>query len=331
MSVLSDERKNRLLGALWGAVTGDALGVPVEFLSREIVRRNPVTGMRGRGTHNQPAGTWSDDSSLLLCSVESLTVCGQYDPADLAKRFVRWESEGLWTPHGSLFDIGIATRRAIYRLAQRVAPEEAGGDDVNSNGNGSLMRILPIGLWFSSANPEELALYAQRASSLTHRHPRSQMACAFYCWLVVELLYGASPKDAVDATVAKFRQRYNDPPYAAERMHFGILEGGKLAEQSEDDIASSGYVIHTLVASVWCLLTSHSFEETVLKAVNLGEDTYTTGTVAGGLAGACYGVGSIPPEWRATLARNAELALLFAQFSASHCPTRLATGSNLCE
>jgi ADP-ribosylglycohydrolase len=313
MSAPSQEA--RLAGAFWGALAGDALGVPVEFQDRETLRKNPVTAMRGFGTHRQPAGTWSDDSSLLLCTVDSLAACGQFDPADLGRRFVRWERDGYWTPHGVVFDIGIATSHAISDLARRTPPEEAGGADVQSNGNGSLMRILPIALWFRAAPDAELATLAQRASSLTHRHPRSQMACALYCLLVRELLTGTAPADALRTALQAFGRVFVQPPFLAERRHFQMIERGNIAEAAERDVASSGYVIHTLTASVWCLLTSASFEETVLKAVNLGSDTDTTGTVAGGLAGARYGLGSIPAAWKNHLARHDDIAALFAQFS----------------
>jgi len=249
----------------------------------------------------------------MLCTVDSLAACGAFDPDDLGSRFVRWETDGYWTPHGSVFDIGIATSHAISRLALGAPPEEAGGDDEYSNGNGSLMRILPVALWFHDSPCEDLVRLAHRASSLTHRHPRSQMACALYCLLVRNLLNGAAPADAFRAATNAFGQIYEDPPFFAERLHYQLLEAGKLASLPEGEIGSSGYVIHTLTASIWCLLTSNSFDETVLKAVNLGGDTDTTGTVAGGLAGACYGVKSIRPDWTACLARREDVASLFAQ------------------
>jgi ADP-ribosylglycohydrolase len=270
--------------------------------------------MRGFGTHCQPAGTWSDDSSLLLCTVDSLTSCGRFDPVDLGARFVRWGSDGYWTPHGTIFDIGIATSDAISNIESGIPPEEAGRDDECSNGNGSLMRILPMALWFRDASAEELMRNAQLASSLTHRHPRSQMACALYCLLVRALLSGANPADSWRASLDCFAQFYECAPYIGERLHFRLIESGNLGDQAECNIQSSGYVMHTLTASVWCLLTSNSFEETVLKAVNLGGDTDTTGCVAGGLAGARYGLGSIPGEWKSALARHDDVAVLFARF-----------------
>jgi ADP-ribosylglycohydrolase len=167
--------QERLSGALWGAVTGDALGVPVEFQSRATLTANPVTGMRAFGTHCQPAGTWSDDSSLLLCTVDSLAACGGFDPVDLAARFVRWGQNGYCTPHGGIFDIGVATSDAIANLREGVWPEEAGRDDEYSNGNCSLMRILPVGLWGSVA-PGQQSPNQEPRPILTQRAQRTQRA-----------------------------------------------------------------------------------------------------------------------------------------------------------
>ncbi|RYD71075.1 MAG: ADP-ribosylglycohydrolase family protein [Verrucomicrobiaceae bacterium] len=312
MSAPSSTERTR--GALWGALTGDALGVPVEFQSREAVKRNPVTGMRGFGTHNQPAGTWSDDSSLLLCSTESLVESGGFDGRDMGERFVRWEAQAYWTPHGRVFDIGIATSQALSRIANGVPAEAAGGADEFSNGNGSLMRILPVALWFATSPTATLLDAVHRASSLTHRHPRSQMACGLYALLVRELLLGQPPEAALQRALFNFAAAYDEPPYLAERPHFQQLEVGHLSELPESAVASSGYVMHTLTASIWCLFTSSSFEETVLRAVNLGSDTDTTGCVAGGLAGLLYGVSSIPAEWLGLLARRNEVKGLFDRF-----------------
>lgn len=138
-------RKDRVLGALWGAVTGDALGVPVEFEERAEVRSHSVLDMRGHGTHDQPPGTWSDDSSLLLCTVDSLSR-HEFDTEDLGKRFVSWYHEGLWTPWNRVFDVGVTTSQALARIASGVRAEIAGSDNQYSNGNGSLMRILPVAL-----------------------------------------------------------------------------------------------------------------------------------------------------------------------------------------
>jgi ADP-ribosyl-[dinitrogen reductase] hydrolase len=318
--MITPARRERMLGGLWGSLVGDALGVPVEFKSREEVRRQPVTGMRGYGTHQQPAGTWSDDSSLLLCSAESLVERGGFDAADMGARFVRWEGECHWTPHGRVFDIGGTTSQALSRLRMGTPPEQAGGGDEHSNGNGSLMRILPVALWFNASPVDEMLDAVHRASALTHRHPRSQMACGVFALVVRELLGGATPAEAYENAVRELPATYQAGPFLAERQHFCDFEAGGLATVPEKEIRSGGYVVHTLTASVWCLLTSASFEETVLKAVNLGSDTDTTGCVAGAIAGIYHGQGAIPADWISTLARKGDVATLFEAFTRANEP-----------
>ncbi|HEX2949643.1 MAG TPA: ADP-ribosylglycohydrolase family protein [Armatimonadota bacterium] len=306
--------RDRVLGGLWGAIVGDALGVPVEFTSREERRRDPITGMRGYGTHQQPLGTWSDDSSLLLCTVEAL--CEKdYSVERLAKFFLAWQDHGYWTPYGTVFDIGIATNTALSRMRCGIAPEEAGGAGERDNGNGSLMRILPVALRYVDKPIEEMLFMAHRISALTHRHPRSQMACGLYCCLVKGLLYGLTPLEAYRFMVDQGQRCYGSAPFYSEYGHFARVLSGKLADLLETDIASSGYVVHTLEASVWCLLTCESYEETVLKAVNLGEDTDTTGCVAGGLAGVHYSFPSIPQSWVDVIARKDNIDELIEAFS----------------
>lgn len=173
--------RERVLGGAWGAIVGDALGVPVEFTDREERKKHPVTDMRGYGSHDQSPGTWSDDSALALCTVESLL--NGFDLHDIGQRFVRWYREGHWTPGGNVFDIGGTTRSAIISLSRGTDPEVA-GDDENCNGNGSLMRILPVALRFADSTADQLLFRVHQASSLTHRHLRSQMACGFYCLMV---------------------------------------------------------------------------------------------------------------------------------------------------
>jgi ADP-ribosylglycohydrolase len=309
------DRAERTLGGLWGAVVGDALGVPVEFSSREDRKQDPVIDIRGYDTHNQPPGTWSDDSSLLLCTADSL-INHDFDLHDLGRRFVRWYREGHRTPWGKVFDVGGTTRRAIGRLENGVEPEMAGDGGENSNGNGSLMRILPIALRFADSSSDELLNYAHRASALTHGHPRSQIACGFYCLIVTELLKGIKPLDAYLNAIESGLKAYARPPYLHEMAPFRKFVSGRIHELAESDIGSGGYVVDTLEASTWCLLNSSSFEEAVLKAVNLGGDTDTTGCVTGGLAGAYYGVSAIPEEWKQALACEEQLRLIFDEFVA---------------
>ena len=184
-------RRQRIEGGLFGALVGDALGVPVEFTSRQERDIDPVKGMRAFGSWKQPAGTWSDDGALLLCTAESLL---ENPGVDLAGQlYVRWQREGHWAARGDVFDIGNATRAALERIAAGTPAAAAGGIDESDNGNGSLMRILPVALRFCDAAPEVVADQAMRWSAITHRHPRSQLACAGYCFIAQQLMHGASP------------------------------------------------------------------------------------------------------------------------------------------
>ncbi len=302
----------KILGGLWGAVTGDALGVPVEFKSRKEVRKNPVTTMRGHGTFNLPAGSWSDDSSLMLCTIESLL--NGFNTNLMGQLFVRWLNDAYWTPWGDTFDVGGATHSGIKMMMRGIPPEESGGTSESDNGNGSLMRILPVGIYFARSPVYELLNAAHRASSLTHRHTRSHIACGIYCLMVSALLQNHEPVNAYANAVKYAKQGYDKKPYSHELVHFKRIIEGSIQQLPEQEIQSGGYVVHTLEASIWCLLNSHTFTEAVLKAVNLGDDTDTTGIVTGGLAGIYYGLESIPQEWIDAIARKDEIRELFERF-----------------
>lgn len=307
------DTKDRIAGGLIGVAVGDALGVPVEFVERAALDRDPVTGLRGHGTHDQPAGTWSDDTSLTMCLAESL--CDGFDVRDQARRFVGWLYDGAWTAHGAVFDVGNTTRDAIARLARGVEPTVAGGADQYANGNGSLMRTLPIALHRRAATPETRRREAMSASALTHRHIRSQLACALYVEVAAGLCRGAAPDDAVRAAQRTYRE-FIEREHPHERLAFTRTLDENLKHYPRHEIESSGYVVHTLDASLWCLLSTTSFAEAVLKAVNLGEDSDTTGAVTGGLAGVAYGYDSIPHEWRARLARHDDILAVARRLTA---------------
>lgn len=304
--------KDRILGGLWGAIIGDALGVPVEFKSREEVRSNPVTAMRGFGTFNLPPGSWSDDSSLMLCTAESLL--DGFDTNHMGQLFVRWLNDAYWTPWGDTFDVGGATHSGIKRMMRGIPPEEAGVDNEWDNGNGSLMRILPVAIYFAKSPVPDLLSVAHRASSLTHRHTRSLIACGFYSLMISALLKGDSTLTAYHYAIGQSEERYSKPPYSREIVHFRRILTGNIHQLPEGEIQSDGYVIHTLEAGIWCLLNSSTFAEAVLKAVNLGDDTDTTGIVTGGLAGVHYGIEAIPEEWVNTIARKEDIEGLFKGF-----------------
>ncbi|PWG80287.1 ADP-ribosylglycohydrolase family protein [Pararcticibacter amylolyticus] len=287
---------------LLGVATGDALGVPVEFKDREDIAQRPVTEMTGNGTYNLPPGTWSDDSSLTFCLAEALIE--GFSMETISSKFQDWAYNNYWTPYGSVFDIGIATKEAINRLKTGVRPDLAGGFYEEENGNGSLMRILPLLIYVKDKPIEERFTLTRAVSSVTHGHIRSVIACFYY------LEFARVLRESKDMIKTYYLLQETVPSYLnsiginkAEINVFKRLFHGDISALEEKDIFSSGYVLHTLEASIWCLLTTESYSAAVLKAVNLGSDTDTTGAVTGGLAGILYGHESIPEKWISQLAR----------------------------
>jgi ADP-ribosyl-[dinitrogen reductase] hydrolase len=303
----------KTLSGLMGLCVGDALGVPVEFTSRAERIKSPVTTMLGYGTWNQPPGTWSDDSSLSFCLAECL--CRGYSLDAIANSFWRWYKEAYWTPRGDVFDIGQTTHTAIMRLKQGVVPHQAGGKVENSNGNGSLMRILPMAYCHRNLTLGELLARVHDVSAITHAHARSQMACGIYISIAVALLEGADLQTAYLQGLQDIQTIYSMREFLLEKPHFGRIFSGEIAKLPVEEINSGGYVIDTLESSLWCLLNSSSYSEAVLKAVNLGGDTDTTAAVTGGLAGIYYGVENIPKQWMNQIARRQDIIYLAERFA----------------
>ncbi|WP_426350873.1 ADP-ribosylglycohydrolase family protein [Alloiococcus sp. CFN-8] len=291
-------------GAILGHAVGDALGVPVEFYNREELDRSPVTEMEGFGTYPYPAGTWSDDTSMTLAALDSLSEGLHYD--DIMVKFCQWLYNDEYTPSGETFDNGITTEIALdrYRTGNK-PPLECGETGERSNGNGSLMRIIPFILYTKYSSYSMVPLSGKmniihNASSLTHGHPRSKIACGIYAYIMDALLDNPR-KESVYSGLEKAMDYYKNQE---ELSKYTRLFQKNFQELSRDEIKSSGYVVDTLEASIWCLLTTDSYKDCVLKAVNLGEDTDTVAAIAGGLAGILYGYDSIPEEWLSVLARK---------------------------
>lgn len=306
----------KTFSALYGLCVGDALGVPVEFQSRAQLKKNPVTDMREHGTHDQPAGTWSDDSSMAFCLAESL--CKGYNLDDIADRFRRWAYEGYWTPHGVVFDIGISTRAVMDRLASGVSPRESGGRDEKSNGNGSLMRCLPLVFYLKDKDIETRYRVATEVSAITHAHIRSTFSCFLYLEYALYLLNDMDKWEALRAlrtSVVAFLKAHPELISAEEQAAFYRILGtanlkgqtAPIEKADEADVSGSGYVLATLEASFWAFLTTDDYDEAVFRAINLGEDTDTTGCVTGGLAGLYYGWETISDDWCEALARKDDI------------------------
>ncbi|HEX8326599.1 MAG TPA: ADP-ribosylglycohydrolase family protein [Hymenobacter sp.] len=317
--------ESEIRSALLGLAVGDALGVPVEFTSRQNRQRDPVMGMRAYGTHHQPAGTWSDDASLTFCLAEALAE-KLYSVRQLADNCVRWVEEGFWTPQGRVFDIGITTREALNKLKKqgKNASPLVGGKDEMSNGNGALMRILPLAFYHSGHDLQARFQLIREASAITHGHVRSAIASFLYLEMAGHTRQGLAPPAAYARLCAQAPAQLAELSIAEKELaHFQRILGGELMNLPESAIASSGYVVHTLEAAFWCLLKYDTYAATVLAAVNLGEDTDTTGAVVGGLAGICYGEKAIPAAWLDVLVRRTDIEHLAHRMAQACAPASL--------
>lgn len=287
---------SKFYNGIMGLVVGDALGVPVEFRKRDTYK---VTDMIGFGTYNQKPGTWSDDSSLTLATVESMGRMGKVDPMDIMKNFLDWLEDGWFTPYGDVFDVGGATRRAITRFAKGTKPLDCGGKTRMDNGNGALMRILPVAMLPDNGDKQAQIL---NVAHLTHAHFISDFACMIYTAIVENLMKGSPNDIAVLAGIQRYKEQLDNVSMLSE---FGKLEQIEWLERTF--VKSSGYVVDTLEAALWCFLNTETYRDCVLAAVNLGEDTDTVAAVAGGLAGIYYGTGGeagIPESWIEQIARK---------------------------
>lgn len=290
-------KANVIHGALFGVAIGDALGVPVEFTNRARLKLEPIKDFVGYKVHGQPPGTFSDDSSLTFCLAE--TLCNGYDLQDLANRFINWREHGYWTAGGEVFDVGLTTDAAISNLKHVTRPQLAGGYDVRSNGNGSLMRIIPLLFYIKDFDIQKRYETVSDVSSLTHGHIRSVISCFYYLEYALELFKGSDKQTAYDNTAKTVAEVLVSRRIEQSEIDlFAPLLKEDISKYSVDAIPSSGYVISTLKAAMYCLLTTENYTDATLMAVNLGDDTDTTGAVTGGLAGLYYGIDSIPEKWR---------------------------------
>ena len=290
--------------AIFGHAVGDALGVPVEFTSRNKRNAVPVTQMLGYGTYPYPAGTWSDDTSMTIATLDSLINGINYD--DIMKKFCMWFENAEYTASGVVFDIGVAVKKSLLNYMIRgILPLECGQRSEWDNGNGSLMRIIPIILYLAFSHKKEMIISEkinciEKVSALTHGHPRSFVGCGIYAFVLFELL-NKQDKNSILRGMKKAKEFYKEH---SEYEYYADIFENDLETLSSDKVCGNGYVVNCLKAALWCVMVTESYEECVLKAVNLGEDTDTTAAVAGGLAGVLYGYESIPKEWIATLERN---------------------------
>lgn len=286
---------DRALGALMGLAVGDALGTTLEFRQRDSAP--PVTDMVGGSPFRLRPGEWTDDTAMALALAESLIHCDGLDERDLMDRFVSWWRSGEYSCTGTCFDIGITTREALQRF-ERAGQPIAGRTDPNTAGNGSLMRLSPVALHAVGRPDADLAQLATRQSATTHGAQACLDACRLFAAMLFEAIQGA-PRSQIMRTVVSDVHESLGPIIAA------TYRGAR-----REQILSSGYVVHTLEAALWCVSRTTSFRDAVVLAANLADDADTVAAVTGQLAGAIYGLQGIPGEWRERVAWSGRIQAL---------------------
>ena len=306
---------NKLTDGIIGFAVGDALGVPAEFKSREELKKSPITDMKAYGTHNQPAGTWSDDTSMTLATLDSIIEKNGIDVNDIANKFLKWFRNAEYTAANVCFDIGRTTLQALakYELNQENA-KKCGGTSEYDNGNGSLMRILPIAYYIYYKNitdNKEIYSIIKDVSSITHAHEISVLGCYIYVKYVIELLNGINKIQAYKNIQQQDYSLFSD--YAVSKYNRVLKEN--IQNSDETNISSSGYVVSTLEAVLWLFLNSNDYNTCILKAVNLGDDTDTVAAIVGGLLGIQYGMDNIREGWKQTLKKYDYIVSLCDKFN----------------
>ena len=307
----SEARNERFRAGLYGLLIGDALGVPYEFHDaadlppESEIEMTPPRGFR-RAHRSVPPGTWSDDGAQALCLLESLVHDRALDLADFSRRLLAWYERGHMTPDGQVFDVGIQTSRALDELRHGADPASAGPRGERDNGNGALMRCLPV--VFVAASDDEAVRLAMRQGLVTHGHLRSQLCCALYALIARRLLQGVDTREALAQAEAELRGRFEGAGAAAAEME-------RVLDARREPARGSGYVVDSLWSAVDCLLNTADVETCLRRAVALGNDTDTTAAIAGGLAGLAHGFHAIPSRWVDALRGRAKADALLEALS----------------
>lgn len=318
VALLPDYGSDRAIGGLVGLLVGDALGVPYEFHppedlpSRDLIEFDPPPGFH-RAHEGVPPGTYSDDGAQALCLLDSLVICGKFSLTDFANRLLQWLDNGYMAVDGDVFDCGIQTAEALGYLRDGVSPHESGGTDERSNGNGALMRVLPLALWHTGSD-EALVCDAHLQSLPTHAHPRSLVSCAFYC--LVARGYLCQRSEPWVWADQRLEEIYHDWTDGRERpvllRELDVLRSFPKTNKPR----GTGYVLDT-IWSARIALEEASFEGVVKTAILFGHDTDTTAAVAGGLAGIRFGLDGIPTRWLEQLRGFELLAPILSQIQKS--------------
>ncbi len=298
------EKQSRFRGCLLGLAVGDALGTTLEF--KRPGTFEPITDMVGGGPFNLEPGQWTDDTAMALCLAESLIQTQGFDARDQMQRYMRWYRNGHLSSTGTCFDIGSVTRTALNSFARTDDPY-AGPRDPYTAGNGSIMRLAPIALFYATS-PTEAIARAGDSSRTTHGARAAIDACRYLAGLLVGALNGAHKDQLLSPFYCPVRDCWKKRPLVID---INTIALGSFKEKDPPEIIGSGYVVKSLEAALWAFYKTDSFREGCLLAANLGNDADTTAAVYGQLAGAYYGLEAIPESWRNKIAHR-ERILSFA-------------------
>jgi ADP-ribosylglycohydrolase len=285
----------KFLGCLFGLAVGDALGCTLEF--KQPGTFEPITTIEGGGAHQLKLGQWTDDTSLALCLAQSLIDCNDFDPKDQMKKYCKWEAEGYMSSTGTCFDIGNSTLKALEEFRATGNPY-AGSTEEHSAGNGSIMRLAPISMYYVN-NPKDALRYAALSSKTTHANVMCVDSCRYMAGIIVGLLRGESKKRVLSSMYSPVPNYFDDNPLCNA---INEIASGSFKKKQPPEIKGTGFVVQSLEAALWAFYKTDNFKEGTLKAVNLGDDADTTGSVYGQIAGAYYGIDNIPKEWIDVLA-----------------------------
>lgn len=299
------EMTERYRGCLLGLAVGDAIGTTLEFKPPGTF--TPIEDMVGGGPFNLAPGQWTDDTSMALCLAESLTKREGFDPIDQLTRYCRWWRKGHLSSTGRCFDIGSTVQSALMEF-ERTRQPYCGSTDPRSAGNGSLMRLAPVALFYSP-KPQEAIEKCGESSRTTHGAIACVDACRYFGGLLVGAINGASKEELLSEHYSPVPGFWEENPLAPEIDEIAV---GSFKHRQPPEIKGTGYVVESLEAALWAFHRSNSFKEGCLMAVNLGDDADTTGAVYGQIAGAFYGEQGVPESWRLRLAKR-ELIESFAE------------------
>lgn len=303
---------SKFIDSIIGHAVGDAMGVPTEFCIREYLLMNPVKEMIESDKTGQPAGSWSDDTSMEIATIDSFIKNKEFNYDDIMHKWEEWINEAKYTANNDTFDVGRTCLRAIRNHSLGTEPLKCGIDGEQSNGNGSLMRILPVALYsyYRKLDVNEIIKLTNELSSLTHKHDISKLGCYIYVRYIMFLLDGKNKNEAYELIRTLDYSTYDE--YAISKYE-RILKND-ISSYTIDNILSTGYVVDTLECALWILLNANSYKETIIATTNIGNDTDTIGAIAGSMAGIIYGYDSIPTSWIDKLMRKDYLIGLASDF-----------------